>query len=222
MTTPGATLHEVDFWFDPISPYAFLAFHQLPQALEGMSVAVRYRPVLFAAFLKHHGQLGPAEIAPKRDWTYRDCLWQAHAAGLPMQLPAAHPFNSLALLRLALACAPAGGQPNRYVCERILAHVWQRAGADASDAAGLAVLRESLNPQRDPDGPEVRQELRAQGEAAIAQGLFGVPTCVWQGRAFWGASALPMLRAAMRGDAWFAGPDWDAAQALPTGVQRAR
>jgi 2-hydroxychromene-2-carboxylate isomerase len=218
----GATLHEIDFWFDPISPYAFLAFHQLPQALEGFSVAVTYRPVLFAAFLKHYGQLGPAEIAPKRDWTYRDCLWQAHAAGIPMQLPAAHPFNSLALLRLGLACAPAGGQPNRYVCERILAHVWQADGADATAAARLEQLRTQLQPARDPDAAEVRHALRAQGDAAIAQGLFGVPTLVWQGRAFWGAAALPMLRAALQGDAWFDGPAWEAVKTLPSAVERAR
>lgn len=64
-------LHTLDFWYDPISPYAYLAFERLPQALAGLSVRVRHRPLLFAALLKAHGQLGPAEIAGKRDWTYR-------------------------------------------------------------------------------------------------------------------------------------------------------
>ena len=40
-----------------------------------------YKPVLFAALLKHHGQLGPAEIPPKRDWTYRQVQWLAHSPG---------------------------------------------------------------------------------------------------------------------------------------------
>ena len=74
----------------------------LPEALVGISHRVSYRPVLFAALLKHHGQLGPAEIAPKRDWTYRQVLWLAHTLGVELQLPARHPFNPLALLRLAL------------------------------------------------------------------------------------------------------------------------
>ena len=30
----------ITFWYDPISPYAYLAFEQLPQVLEGCSVAV--------------------------------------------------------------------------------------------------------------------------------------------------------------------------------------
>ena len=35
----------IDFWFDALSPYAWLAFDRLPQALEGQSVVVHYQPV---------------------------------------------------------------------------------------------------------------------------------------------------------------------------------
>ncbi|EWS58967.1 DSBA-like thioredoxin domain protein [Methylibium sp. T29-B] len=83
----------ITFWFDPISPYAHLAFERLPQALEGCSYVVDYRPVLFAGLLKQWGQLGPAEIGPKRDWTYRQVVWLAHRHGIDLQLPAVHPFN---------------------------------------------------------------------------------------------------------------------------------
>ena len=69
----------ITFHFDFISPFAYLAFEKLPEALKGLSYRVDYRPVLFAGLLKHHGQLGPAEIPPKRDWTYRQVLWLAHA-----------------------------------------------------------------------------------------------------------------------------------------------
>jgi 2-hydroxychromene-2-carboxylate isomerase len=62
-------------YFDFISPYAYLAFEALPLHLMGLSHRVVYKPVLFAAMLKHHGQLGPAEIAGKREWTYRQVLW---------------------------------------------------------------------------------------------------------------------------------------------------
>lgn len=60
-------MHAIDFYFDPISPFAYLAFHQLPKTLEGQSVVVRYKPVLFGAILQANGQKGPAEIAGKRD-----------------------------------------------------------------------------------------------------------------------------------------------------------
>lgn len=212
-------MKQIIFYLDFVSPYAYLAFEQLPQALEGLSYAVDYRPLLFAGLLKHHGQLGPAEIRPKRDWTYRQVLWLGHHLGIPLQLPAAHPFNPLPLLRLALACG-SQGMANRYVCETILRHVW-RGGADAGDAQRLEALKQALAPARDPVSDDVKAELKANTDEAIARGLFGVPTYAVDDKLFWGLDALPMLRGYLEGDAWFSGGDWDAATRLP-GQQRAR
>jgi 2-hydroxychromene-2-carboxylate isomerase len=205
--------------FDFISPYAYLAFEKLPEALKGLSYRMDYRPVLFAGLLKHHGQLGPAEIAPKRDWTYRQVLWLAHAHGIPLQLPAAHPFNPLGVLRLALACGEAG-LVNRHVAETVFRHVW-RGGADAADAQRLEELRALLQPRRDPAGEDVKAELKSNTEAAIARGLFGVPTFEVDGRLFWGFDALPVLREYLEGNAWFASGAWEQAAALPSGQTRA-
>jgi 2-hydroxychromene-2-carboxylate isomerase len=213
-------MHRLRFHFDPVSPYACLAFEALPQALEGCSYVVEYRPLLFAGLLQHHGQKGPAEIEPKRAWTFRHVAWRAHELGVPLQTPARHPFNPLALLRLLLACAPAGGAPNRQAVEAVLHHVWRGGGAEAEDPARLAALTQALAPQRDPAGADVKAELRARTEAAVAAGIFGVPTVEVDGRLFWGLEALPMLAACLRGDPWFDGGSWDAAGAPRDGVRR--
>jgi len=211
----------IDFWFDPISPYAYLAFERLPDALEGLSYTVNYRPVLFGGLLKHWDHKGPAEIAPKRDWTYRQVLWTAHRHAIDMQMPTQHPFNPLALLRLAYACAGPPGLPNRHVCRTILHHVW-RGGGDPVDAARLAQLTQQLAPRRDPAGAEVKQALRASTDQAIGLGIFGVPTVQVEQRLFWGLDALEMVAASLRGDPWFdAGGGWDQAAAPRPGLQRA-
>ncbi len=212
-------MHHIVFTFDPISPYAYLAFERLPQALEGHSVMVHYRPVLLAGLLGHWGQKGPAEVEPKRAWTYRQVAWLAHSHGIPLRMPSVHPFNPLPLLRLALACSPAGGLPNRRVVEAIFRHVWQ-GGGDPVGATRLAALAIELAPLRDPASADVKNELRAHTDAAIAQDLFGVPTLQCDGRSFWGLDALPMLAAALRGNAWFDTPAWDEASAVPVGVRR--
>jgi 2-hydroxychromene-2-carboxylate isomerase len=208
----------ITFYLDFISPYAWLAFKALPEALQGISHRVEHRPVLFGAMLKHHGQLGPAEIASKRDWTYRQVLWLAHQQGVELKLPAAHPFNPLGLLRLAVAC-DAQGTPNRYVCEQVFRHVWC-SGQDAADAQRLAALTAELQPARDVASPEVKQALQANTEQAIALGLFGVPSFVVDDKVFWGLDALPMLRAYLLGNPWFEGPDWDAVNHTRVGVRR--
>jgi 2-hydroxychromene-2-carboxylate isomerase len=212
-------MKQITFYLDFVSPYAYLAFEQLPQALQGLSYAVDYRPILFAGLLKHHGQLGPAEIAPKRDWTYRQVLWLAHRHGIPMQRPAAHPFNPLPLLRLALACGE-NGLANRYVCETLFRHVW-RGGADAADAQRVDALKAALNPARDPASDVVKAELKANTEAAIARGLFGVPSYAVDDKLFWGFDALVMLRGYLEADPWFAQGDWESAAQRPAAQRRA-
>jgi 2-hydroxychromene-2-carboxylate isomerase len=220
---------EIHFFYDPISPYAHLAFEALPQALMGHSVDVRYRPVLFAALLKAHGQLGPAEIPAKRDWTYRQVQWLAHRHGIRLELPAAHPFNPLPLLRLGLATATdeAPGETSRYVTGLLFQHVWH-GGADAADPARIAALQATLQdhmaqrgrPWVESDSDTVKQRLRANTDAAIALGLFGVPAVVVDGRVFWGFDALPMLKSWLDGDAWFESGAWEAAANTAVGVQR--
>jgi 2-hydroxychromene-2-carboxylate isomerase len=213
-------MKHISFYFDPISPYAYLAFEKLPQALMGHSYTVDYIPVVFGALLKHHGQLGPAELPGKRDWTYRQVLWQGQRHGVPLDLPASHPFNSLSLLRLAVACGQ-DGRVNRYGAETLLRHVWT-GGAEAADPQRLQALAEQLKPARDPSSLEVKAELKANTDQAIALGIFGVPTLAVDGRLFWGFDALPMLADYLSGEPWFSGPQWDAVCQHPVGVVRSR
>jgi 2-hydroxychromene-2-carboxylate isomerase len=210
----------IDFYFDPISPYAYLAFERLPEALAGLSYNVSYRPALFAGMLAQHGQKGPAEIEPKRAWTFRQVHWLAQQHGIEIQTPTEHPFNPLALLRLAIASAAAGDTPNRHVCEQVLRHVW-RGGANANDPARLAELTARLAPTRSAADANVKQALKDNTDQAIALGVFGVPSLVVDGKVFWGLDALPMLRDFITQGAWFDSPAWSAAGIAPPGVRRA-
>ncbi|PZP36663.1 MAG: disulfide bond formation protein DsbA [Roseateles depolymerans] len=214
----------VNCYLDPVSPYAALGLQALPLALQGFSVELVYRPILFAGLLKALQHKGPAEIPGKRAWTYRHVAWLARQQGWALQMPAAHPFNPLPLLRLAWACAAPAGQagdtPSRWVMEQLFQHVWQGGGAAADEPARLAALQTRLAPVQDPVGEAVKQRLRDETDAALAAGVFGVPSFALEGRVFWGQDALPMLRAALAGDAWFADGGWDEAAAVASGVQR--
>lgn len=208
-------MHVVRCYLDVVSPYAYLAFERLPEALQGLSVSIDYQPVLFAGLLQHWGQKGPAEVEPKRQWTFRQVHWLAARQGTPLDTPAQHPFNPLPLLRLLLAAGP-----NRRHVEAVMHHVW-RGGAAADDPARLSDLRALLAPARDPDSAEVKQELRSATEAAAARGAFGVPSFEVGGRLFWGQDGLDMLADALHGGAWFDGPAWEREGRPRPGVRRA-
>jgi 2-hydroxychromene-2-carboxylate isomerase len=212
-------MKHITFYLDFVSPYAWLAFERLPEALEGLSHSVEYRPVLLGALLKQHGNPGPAGIAPKRDWTYRHAVWLGHSLGVGLQMPARHPFNPLPLLRQALACSR-DGSINRFVAGTVFRHVWQ-GGRDALDAERLTQLAAELEPQLQPgddDGARAKALLRGNTETAAARGVFGVPAFEVDGKVFWGYDSLPMLRACLEGDAWFDGPEWNAAASVAQGL----
>ncbi len=216
-------MKHIIFDLDFVSPYAWLAFERLPQVLEGLSHSVEYRPVLLGALLQQHGNPGPAGIAPKRAWTYRHAEWLGHALGTGLDMPARHPFNPLPLLRQSLACSE-DGSINRFVAGTVLRHVWL-GGADALDPGRLEDLAQVLSAQRRAEAPgeepgaRAKALLRANTEAAAAQGVFGVPAFVVDGQLFWGLDSLPMLRARLEGDPWFEGPRWDAVAELPSGLK---
>lgn len=197
-------MKHITFYLDCVSPYAWLAFERLPQELQGLSYSVEYRPVLLGALLQQHGNPGPAGIAPKRDWTYRHVSWLGQHLGVPLQMPAQHPFNTLVLLRQALACSR-DGSINRFVAETLLRHVWV-GGHDALDAQRLAQLAQELAAQLQPetDSERTKALLRANTDAAAARGVFGVPAFAVDDQLFWGLDSLPMLRAYLQGDPWFA------------------
>ena len=93
------------WYFDFISPFAYLQLVQFPKLPNDLEITTV--PVLFSALLKHWGQLGPAEIPPKRQFVYRFFQWNADRLNIPFTMPPRHPYNPMPSLRL---CVAAGGQ----------------------------------------------------------------------------------------------------------------
>ena len=176
----------VDWYFDFVSPFSYIALHRLGE----LPQPVVYKPVLFAGLLNHWGQKGPAEIPAKRRWTYRWCTWWAKELGVPFRFPAAHPFNPLPHLRLALAC---GTRPDAV--KRIFDWIWM-SGGQADDPARFAALCRELGQSDAALATDaVKAELRASTDEAAKRGVFGVPSFVADGEVFWGADAIDFLKA---------------------------
>jgi 2-hydroxychromene-2-carboxylate isomerase len=139
------------------------------------------------------------DVAPKREWLFRQCTWIAEQDGVTFEAPNPHPFNPLAPLRLLVASVPAGQAPNRRACELVFRHAWARGGADPNEREALAALTAAVGPVRDPDGDEVKAELRTRTTSAVQAGVFGVPTFrLEDGKVFWGQDSLGMLADEMR------------------------
>jgi 2-hydroxychromene-2-carboxylate isomerase len=205
------------WYFDFVSPFSYL---QLRKVLSWRGrLDITPLPIAFGAVLKHHGQLGPAEIPGKREFTYRFVQWQADHAGATLRFPPQHPFNPLAALRL---CIAAGTTWNAI--GTIFDHLWHdgRAGATAGELAaagralGIGDVEAAIN------DAAVKNALRANTDGAIAAGVFGVPTLMVGQDVFWGNDATPMIEDWLAHPQRFATEEYRRIADLPFGVERRR
>lgn len=205
------------WYFDFVSPYAYLQSRLLHKFAGKAAIAMK--PVLFAGLLGHWKNVGPAEFPPKRRWTYRFCTWFARDHRIPFKFPPRHPFNPLKPLRLAIA---RGATPETV--HAIFDFIWAE-GRDPSDPAEWKALADQLG-IADPDGAAEQQAakdaLRANTDAAIADGVFGVPSFAIGGEVFWGVDATDFVLQYLENPALLRDPEFQRISNLPTGAERKR
>jgi len=204
-----------DWYFDFISPYAYLQFEgfgRLPDDLE-----VTIKPVLFAGLLGYWETKGPAEVPAKRSQTYRYCHWLAGKRGVPFKTPPRHPFNPLAVLRLALSL-----KSEPAAVRAVFRHIWGY-GNDAQDPAALRALAATLGVddlEARINDPAVKQKLRDNTDEAISRGVYGVPTFAMDNELFWGEDVTDMMLDYLRDPEVFQRGEWERLRDLPTAARR--
>jgi len=218
MAAPTVIVNHVPvltWYFDFISPFAYLQtqrFGDFPEDAERV-----YKPVLFAGLLGHWENRGPAEIPPKRVFTYRYVQWFADKHHIPFRIPPAHPFNPLKALRLCIAL----GCGEDAVTE-IFRFIWAEGRAPDAESEWQALCGRLGVTDGDArvSASEVKATLRANTEEAAARGVFGVPTFETDGELFWGLDATDMLLDYLARPEVFESAEMQRVSALPVGVER--
>lgn len=216
--SPETTVPTLDWYFDYLSPFAYFQLERFV-AEPPPGVRVQPQPVLLGALLGACRTRGPAEIPAMRTLTYRHCLWRARRLGLAYRMPPAHPFNPLRALRLTVALGS-----GLDVVQAVFRHLWAEGRGLDTDADWQALCARLGLPAAEGDAlaarPDAKAELRARTEAAIARGVFGVPTAIVHGELFWGFDTTGMLLDFLADPQLFADPEMQRAGTLPAAVQR--
>jgi 2-hydroxychromene-2-carboxylate isomerase len=210
------------FFFDYVSPYAYLAWTQLPALAERHGRSLELVPVLFAGVLNTLGTMGPAEVPSKRFYIYKHTTRLAHELGVPFAFPAAHPFNPLPALRLTVAVQDAASRAR--LVSALFSAVWAEGGGlmepervvSTVYSVGLdapALLQASRT-------PEVKDQVRRNTEELLALGGFGVPTVVADGELFFGVDSLGHLERFLRGEDPLTPEERERLRNLPVGAAR--
>jgi 2-hydroxychromene-2-carboxylate isomerase len=184
----------VELFFDYASPWAYLANAVLPTRLEG--IAVTLRPVYLRGLESFAS--GIPYTPAKLHYIMRDFARCVEHEKVPVVQPPTFPINGLYALRGALA-AEKDGSLARYH-DAMFRAAWAE-GREVSQRdvvvgiareLGLAAVAEGI------DSPEVKAELKARTEAAVARGVFGTPTFIVGDELFWGHDRMDYVARAAR------------------------
>lgn len=203
----------ISWYFDYISPFSYLQFATHPGLFRRADVALK--PVVFGGILAHWSHKGPAELPTKRTFSYRYVLFRARELGVALRFPPAHPFNPLQALRLTV-----GLGSGVDVVQTIFDFIWKEGRSPGEEWSALCARLSVADADALCNAPEVKSQLRANGEAVNAAGVFGVPTFAVDGELFWGGDATPMLLAYLDDPALFEDPEMQRVTHLPAAIQR--
>jgi len=158
--------------------------------------------VLFAGLLEAHGQLGPAEVPTKAVWMIKNNLRKAALLGVPLNAPAFHPFNPLLALRASsLPLDPAARHALiGALFEAVWVHGLHVAERPVVERVADEVGLRGADVVREAEQPAAKARLRQQTDAAIARGVFGVPSMEVGDELFWGYDDFPQLERHLAGE----------------------
>jgi len=180
---------EVEFYFDFISPYAYLAYKKI-QSLP-KNIKIKYKPVLLGALHNLEGITAPAFIKPKLKHMINDCDLISNKNKSNFIWNSKFPINSLSVMRGYLFI----NAENRELYLNVMFDAYWKDNLDISEEKILKNLLEKckINSSKFFDGIKdlkIKDELKSITQEAHDKGIFGAPTFVVNNKIFWGQDRL--------------------------------
>ena len=185
----------IDFYFDFLSPFAYLAQHRLAQIAAEYGCNIAFHPVDLTATKAAAGNTGPGnrDMPVKLAYSRIDLARWAKAYGLPFGWVGNYASRRM---NIGALYARERGQAGEYV--RRAFHAGWAEGGRLDDDAVLGTLALSFGWNSEDflawiDAAPGEDAYGAETAAAIARGVFGVPTMVVDDQMWWGNDRLFML-----------------------------
>ncbi|MGB3634053.1 MAG: 2-hydroxychromene-2-carboxylate isomerase [Rubrobacteraceae bacterium] len=202
-------MRQVEFYYDLVSPYSYLAYTQLDRVCEERGAELVFKPMLLGAVHKAAGIQAPIETRAKSRYQWRDIQRWTNYYDVPLQFPDPFPFRTLKTMRAAMFCSGMG-ELESFTREAFNLY-WRESGApkgleEADEDGPLKEVarRIGLDPEEileEAGAPENKQALKEATEEALERGVFGAPAFFVDGEMFWGNDRLHFVEAALESEA---------------------
>jgi 2-hydroxychromene-2-carboxylate isomerase len=214
------TVKDLYFYFDYISPYSFLAWKKIGNLCKHYNLKLIAEPVVFGAILSHWDTRGPAEIMPKRDYTFKDTLRSAARENIKINFPPAHPFNPLLALR-ATCLMETHNDYHKFI-NHLYDLCWQQ-GEDLNNKSLIGNLLQSYGIENGVDKcseEKTKKILKDKTDKAVEKGIFGVPSMLVEAEIFWGNDRFEFLENYIQGKDPVTPELLEKLKNLPVGISR--
>ena len=181
----------IDFYFDFISPYSYLAHKKINSIKKKKNIPFNYKPILVGGLHNLQGITAPAFIKPKLKHIVSDCILIAKKNNFDFIWNSKFPINSLNIMRGYLFVN--ANLKNLYL-DLIFDAYWK----DNLDVSNEEVLKTLLNKSNiDLDSfflgikdHKIKDELKNVTQNAHDKEIFGAPTFIVNNKIFWGQDRL--------------------------------
>ena len=181
-------IKEIDFYFDFISPYSYLAHQKIKQI---KNVNFRYKPVLVGGLHNLQGITAPALIKPKLKHMINDCDLIAKKNGFNFIWNSKFPIKSLNIMRGYLCI----NSKNKDLYLNVMFDAYWKDNLDISNKEILKILLKKCKIEKISffDGIKnttIKDKLKSITQEAHDKEIFGAPTFIVNNKIFWGQDRL--------------------------------
>ena len=199
-------MKSVEFYYDLVSPYSYLAYGRVGRICEENGAELILRPMLLGAVHKAVGLQAPIEIRPKAGYQAQDIRRWAQYYGLPLEFPDPFPFRTLKTMRAAMFLQERD-ELGAFTKEAFALY-WEEGGApgglqetDEDAPVSTVAVRIGVDSEevlRGAASPGVKQALKVATSEAVERGVFGAPAFFVGDEMFWGNDRLHFVEAALQ------------------------
>jgi 2-hydroxychromene-2-carboxylate isomerase len=188
----------IEFYFDPISPFAYLGSIEIERVAARLGREVVWKPVLIGiTILKVMGLKPLPETPLKGPYLTHDAIRLAEYYGIAFRYHGLSGVNSLAALRAFVSLNERDPLLAKSLMQKVFERLWVR-GLDITDPSAITQEAETLGVEeasltRDIVSEHAKTLLRQQVDAAIKAGVFGVPYFVVDSEPIWGVDRIWMV-----------------------------
>ncbi len=191
----------VDFYFDFGSPASYLAWTQLPAICKSAGAQLNYKPMLLGGVFQATGNQSPVTVPAKGNYTFKDFARYAKRYGVQLNRNPHFPINTLMLMRAATGLQMRDATRFDSYCTAVYSAIWI-AAENLNDPAtvGSVLAKAGFDPAALvalASDQAVKDQLKADTEAAVTRGIFGAPTMFVGDDMFWGQDRLDWVREAL-------------------------